>query len=296
MTIIKIAREKVNKIDEYKLGSDPEFAVVDITTGEHKSIIGKLGGTKNKPIVVKGDMSYQEDNTLAEFTVTPTLNAKHMMEEVDFLIAYVNSILEPKGLIIDKDIVTATYSDEELNNKKARAFGCTPSYSAWDLLEGEIPANASMLPTRSGGGHIHIGIANNNFETSVEIARNFDLFCGLPSVFTCSDTIRKNSYGKAGECRFKSYGVEVRSLSNHIFNNINLLEYYFKQVNSAVKAMNNGFFFSDCPQEDVDGVINAINTHNEQAALHYMEKYEIMPYSDYIDIKINNLKTKLKQE
>lgn len=135
----------VQPINNVLIGSDPEYPIRDIKTNKPRSVVGLLGGTKHKPIYIDKHLSYQEDNVNVEFTVTPTTDPLQMLEEVNLLIDYCNTLLAPKGVYIDKDSVTAEYAEEELNSEVARLFGCSSSDNCWTLEQNESPDNTLML-------------------------------------------------------------------------------------------------------------------------------------------------------
>jgi hypothetical protein len=98
----------------------------------------------------------------------------------------------------------------------AKRLGCQPSLNAHD-------PNATIQvspfhPTRSAGGHVHIGFhrpANFNSRTYVLI---LDILLGNTSVLIDRDPLnveRRQVYGRAGEYRLPAHGLEYRVLSNY---------------------------------------------------------------------------------
>jgi hypothetical protein len=110
----------------------------------------------------------------------------------------------------------------------ARVLGCQPSLNIYDPgATVNVPAN---YPIRSAGGHIHIGLtghvdgrANGGYPklhtkaNAVRIIQAMDILVGNTCVLLDRDKmqpIRREVYGRAGEYRLPSYGVEYRTLSN----------------------------------------------------------------------------------
>lgn len=270
---------KIKPIQNVLIGSDPEYIVRDLGTNEPKSVVGKLGGSKYDPIYIDKHMSYQEDNVNVEFTVTPTTDPKEMLREIHFLKDYCNNLLSKKGLVIDMDTVSAEYSDEELNSDVAKTFGCSSSDDCWVLLTRESPDNT--LNIRCAGGHFHISYDNPDYQTSMMLARAFDLYLGIPSLLLDKDTNRRKLYGLAGDVRLTGYGFEYRTLSNHITQEQEYLEYYFFQIFNAIEAVNNGLRLNDL--EQANQICNAINTYNTQQAQYLMEQNKIISFKEFME-------------
>jgi hypothetical protein len=284
MNIAKISN--IQPINNVLIGSDPEYMVRDIKTNKPRSIVGLLGGTKDKPIYIDKHMSYQEDNVNVEYTVTPTTDYKQMLSEIDYLTEFCNGLLISKGVYIDKDTVSAEYEQSELNSKVAKLFGCSSSDNSWTLMQNESPDNTLMI--RCCGGHFHISYDNPDFDTSIALARALDLYLGVPSILLDEDRDRRKLYGLAGEIRMTSYGVEYRVLSNHITQKEEYLAYYFYQINKAIEAVNNGLILND--SELALQIINCINTYNTQQAEYIMEQYNI----DNLETFLKNKETMLE--
>jgi hypothetical protein len=72
------------------------------------------------------------------------------------------------------------------------------------------------------------------------MARLMDRYLGVPSLGWDKDQIRRKTYGKAGNCRVKEYGVEYRALSNAWLFEPTIMRYVFDATIKAAKALKNG--------------------------------------------------------
>jgi hypothetical protein len=72
------------------------------------------------------------------------------------------------------------------------------------------------------------------------MARLMDRYVGVPSLGWDKDQIRRKTYGKAGNCRVKEYGVEYRALSNAWLFEPTIMRYVFDATMWAAKALKNG--------------------------------------------------------
>lgn len=108
---------------------------------------------------------------------------------------------------------------KELSDK-AKTFGCAPSFNNYTSSVSVIPVDASKYQYRSAGGHLHIGdvTVKKYLQKEVDLTIKFlDLICGNTCVLIDTDPAQKERrkvYGKAGEYRLPSYGIEYRTLSN----------------------------------------------------------------------------------
>ena len=253
------------------IGSDPEWF---LTNGKTPiSVIGKVGGTKNKPKRIDElgeDFAIQEDNVALEYNTPPTDDVSYWADCHSRMHEYIKNLLKPMGL---KPLIkgSVTFPDNELSDPRAWIFGCEPDFNAWT---GKInPMPLSENPNlRSAGGHIHIGVKYNKL-TKVQklfLVRNMDLHVGLPLMILDPDQERQQLYGKAGAFRFKSYGVEYRTPSNFWTRTKRLTTNVAYASERAFMACFDNY---KVPQ-DVQVVIDS---HDVAGAKTLMEKYGISP-------------------
>lgn len=207
------------------IGADPEILLLDRNTGNHRAVVGLVGGTKEKPIPIVGMESHfpagaamQEDNVMLEFNTVPAVDSETFQQNVRLTVECLDHyVLQPLGLSYSSKCY-GEYSDRELASPQAQQFGCSPDMDAY--LGG--PAKA-VLPAEVGrqrfaGGHVHLGYSNPAEVPEFVIVQLCDAFLGLAEVrFTrgrYGQGPRRQTYGTAGRYRPKPYGVEYRTLSN----------------------------------------------------------------------------------
>lgn len=263
---------EVNKlIQNITIGSDPEAFLVNKSTGEVVSAIDLIPGSKEEPSPMIGlpdGFNIQTDNVMVEWCVPAVTTAEELYNNIQKCIAYTNGIIPSELEVL---VVPSAYLDSKyLKSKKATTFGCEPSFNAWTYTTNDAPSNKTNL--RTAGGHIHIGYDNPNEDVSIDIVRTLDLFLNVPSLILDKDTERKKMYGKAGEFRFKSYGVEFRGLSNYWIANLEYTKFVFEAIKRATTFINNGEKISD---ENQFYIQEAINTNNKELAHKLINEYQL---------------------
>lgn len=199
---------------KFSLGADPEFFIED-KYGRVKSIIGRIGGTKEKPkfITDHRDFAIQEDNVAAEYNIPPTYIRDHFYGHIKLPQDAIKSILGTDSFQISHDSAIS-FPEEELNNEMAWIFGCEPDFDAWNMCENKKPS-AKDKNLRTAGGHVHVGTKLSGVDDMVNLVRAMDLHLGVWSVMADErGATRRQLYGKAGAFRPKPYGLEYRVLSN----------------------------------------------------------------------------------
>lgn len=247
-----------------KIGADPEVFLINPKTGEFVSAIGLVGGTKHIPLQIEGmkkGFTLQEDNVALEFGIPPATSSTTFVKHIHAIMEQgLNKVPE---LDFSK-LSCVQFPKKELMHPAARIFGCEPSFNAWTGKENEKP-EADDPTLRSAGGHIHI-------ETSLNpntVGQACDLFLGIPSMLMDKQGMqRRKLYGKAGDIRYKPYGLEYRSLSNFwIFD-----EKYIRWVWNGVRAV---LKFVEEGNEVPEAVETIINYNDLQLAKHFVREYKL---------------------
>jgi hypothetical protein len=245
-------------INQVKRGADPELFLRSIAGNFPVTSIGLIGGSKEEPRQLGGGYALQEDNVAVEFNIPPAENKDQFVASIQYVLGYLEQELTPKGLKLDIS-ATMEFAPEDLEHPQAQKLGCDPDYNAWTQSMNPRPIAPPTL--RSSGGHLHIGYENPNDETSIEIIKAHDLFCGVASVVYDSDTRRRSIYGKAGAHRIKNYGVEYRTLSNYWIKTPELTEWLFNQSEKAIKFLNDGHTISNKWAKKIVRCINTGDTN-----------------------------------
>ena len=241
---------------EILLGCDPEVFVK--RNGIFHSAHALIPGDKKNPFKVdKG--AVQVDGMALEFNIEPA----HSCDEFVTNISTVFEIL--KGMVSEYQIVTtpvADFTEEVMKSqpKEALELGCDPDYNAWTGYENVKPD--SDRPMRTASGHIHVGWTDGedihdpvHQSSCNSVAKQLDFFLGLPSLFIDDDVRRRSMYGKAGCVRYKSYGVEYRTLSNVWLSSVELMKWVYESTVAAMTQLRSGNHLAE-KYGDVQEIIN----------------------------------------
>lgn len=266
-----------------KVSSDPEFPVID-SDGIHRSIIGKIGGSKKEPRAIEYG-HVQEDNVLIEMNPIPSDNREGFILNHTNILNEISEILKPLDLSIDIS-ATALFSDDELAHDLAKLAGCEPDFNAWFMCSNS-PPDLSATNMRSAGGHLHVSFdeANSYENKRIEVVRSFDIYGTLPSVLLDDNVERRKLYGKAGCYRPKFTtnrdpydGVELRSLSNFWLKSRELMGWAFDAVELAIKNSDRVVAITEETPKIIDRVISSINRSDRNEA-RSLCKYLGVPYA-----------------
>lgn len=214
-----------------KFGSDPELFIRHKKTGNMVSSHNLIPGTKEKPHKVnKG--AIQVDGVAAEFNIDPVSTLEEWVENHEAVIKELEHYMGNQFELVYEPI--AYFSEEYFRSlpEETQQLGCTPDFNAWTGKQNP-PPNAHQLSgdkgiMRTASGHIHIGwTSDRNVDDEEHRRRCFELVKLSDRRLTCPlskthpdpavkemDRERRNLYGKAGACRVKPYGVEIRAPSN----------------------------------------------------------------------------------
>jgi hypothetical protein len=201
---------------KFKLGCDPELFLLN-EHNEYRSAIDTFGGDKRHPrqLMELGDgFCVQEDNVALEFNIPPSSDEPTFVNNVNRIVNFLaESAKDQFGLLFSTESATL-FPAEQLQDIRALTFGCDPDYNAWTGRQNPRPKGVDER-LRSAGGHVHVGLEDIiERKEKRRLIRLMDLHLGIPSVVMDHGDMRKELYGKHGAMRFKSYGVEYRTLSN----------------------------------------------------------------------------------
>lgn len=244
------------KINSFTIGTDPELFLE--RDGVIISAAGLIGGTKKNPKLISDEgHAVQEDNVMVEFNTPPAYSKDEFINHINFVKEYLNTLCELYPGTKLNYTTSAEFDDETLSTKQARMIGCEPSYNVY--LQKMNPRPSAKTSWRSCGGHIHIGYDNPNESTTELIIYAMDMILGLQSILMDDDIIRKKSYGKAGEFRFKDFGCEYRVLSNFWIKNDELIDWVYESTLQAINLVNSDII-DELIKEYSDDVKLAIDT------------------------------------
>ncbi len=251
------------------LGADPEVFVGD--DNGVKSIIGKIGGTKEfpRPLFEIGEgFAVQEDNVALEFNIPASKNKREFVRNITKATSFLETMVhDMHGYKFVKDSAVS-FPEEELQDVRSHVFGCDPDFNAWTKSINPKP-RAQDRNLRSCGGHVHVG-CGPDFDITSGV-KWCDLMLSVPAVKMDTGLLRKSLYGKAGAFRAKPYGFEYRSLSNFWIFNKRYIGWVYDNTKRALVAVKAGRSLD----EDQDAILDAINNNNHKAADYLIEKYDL---------------------
>lgn len=215
------------------VGTDPEFFLID-RRGDYPEYIPAhhfFAGTKEEPMQVDENVSLLTDNVMLEANVPPASSADELVGNISHIMSVIRSYL-PEG--IELAIVPDAFFNEKERDDKYYEFGCDPDFNIW-TEEPNIPS----IPEdkRFAGGHIHIGYDGANPATSGRLVRLLDYYLYYA---IGGNSERDQYYGMMGLCRFKDYGVEYRSPSNHWLSENDLIRLVFNKSVECVDMLKQG--------------------------------------------------------
>lgn len=260
-------------IKNVMLGSDPELFIINSKTKEVVSSIGLIPGEKGDPWTEGLPEGYglEIDNILAEFNIPPCKTKKEWIHHMNFMKDFIRDFVKKVNPDYDIMHVASQHVNPAiLNNPIAQLFGCSVSYNAYTKGPNPKP-EGDKTNLRSCGVHVHVSYNNNDVDTSIDLVKMFDMFLGVPSVILDPDTERRSLYGKAGDFRICSYGVEFRVLSGYFLKDDKTIGFMWDQAMKAIDAYNNGMF----PMFE-DRVQHIINTSDVKEAERFVKQFNIL--------------------
>lgn len=225
----------------FLIGSDPEVFVADSDTKKVKSIIGILGGTKDEPVKITHNCAIQEDNILAEFNIPPVNTKEDFIYFINHCKDYISTLAASRNLSLHYSS-SEIISEDVLQDEKAKVFGCSPSINIITETISSIEIESlseDLQKLRTSGFHIHFGYDNPTDEENERIVLAFELLTSIPlNKYDNDKHNRRELYGKFGDCRFKDYGVECRSLGGYFLKNDETLSLVWDNIQKSIDLFN----------------------------------------------------------
>lgn len=241
------------------VGCDPEVFVRK--NGVFTSAWGLIRGDKKNPQKVHRG-AVQVDGMALEFNIDPAADQ-------DEFCLNVQTVLDTMKLMVPEyEVVATPVADFDpahlaIQPPEALELGCEPDYNAW--TEGQNPRPNGQRPMRTASGHVHIGWTDGEKHDDPihqarcnAVAKQMDFFLGLPSLLFDDNVRRREMYGKAGAVRYKSYGVEYRTLSNAWLNSPELMKWVFRSTKKGVEEVMKGNMLVE-KYGDIQEIINTSN-------------------------------------
>lgn len=191
-------------------------------------------------------------------------------------------------------LVEVSKTELDSLSQETRVLGCMPSHNFYGTKP--IDVDPLLYRKRSSGGHIHMGLSlpiYSKYDKSANDHRSrlvplCDILVGQLSVLLDRDpgaAERRENYGRAGEYRLPSHGLEYRTTSNFWLRDYILMSFVFGMAGFAISVLDATLQGNDLEQElanvvDIERVARAINTNDFDLALSnfcvirpFLEKY-----------------------
>jgi len=239
------------------VGCDPEVFVRK--GGTFLSAFGLIQGDKKNPQKVNRG-AVQVDGMALEFNIDPAHSEDEFCLNVQDVFATMCSMV-PGYEVIATPVAHFDPEYMKTQPKEALELGCDPDYNAWTKMA-NIKPNGER-PMRTASGHIHIGWTHDEHIDDLNhrnrcdmVTQQLDFYLGLGSLAYDNDTERREMYGKAGCCRYKSYGVEYRTLSNAWLRSEKLMRWAYRNTIAGVERVMAGDLLVN-KYGDIQDIINS---------------------------------------
>lgn len=249
------------------VGCDPEVFVKK--DGVFKSAHGLIVGNKKSPQKIHRG-AVQVDGMALEFNIDPAASEDEFCLNVQDVFNAMCAMV-PGYEVVATPVAHFDPAYMEQQPEEALELGCDPDFNAWNGMANPRPdGNRSF---RTASGHVHIGWTNGvDTSSGIHLAqanaavKQMDFYLGLPSLLYDPDSERREMYGKAGACRYKSYGVEYRTLSNAWLKSEKLMRWVFRAVQKGMEDLMQGKELVKT-FGDVQEIINTSNVTEAKAII-----------------------------
>lgn len=266
--------------DGFKFGCDPELFVKN-EKGVYVTAAGLIPGTKEEPYKVKYG-AVQVDGMAAEFNIDPAENFADFNRNIQAVLGQLQSMLPPGHTLDAVPAVHFTPEEWEKAPPEAKELGCSPDYNAWTGGVNSPPNDPTDPYLRTASGHIHLGWIEDaelsdpqHLMNCRDIVKQLDWYLGGWSLRMDNDTERRRLYGKAGACRYKTYGVEYRVLSNFWISTRERRLAVWNRLQMAITDMRKANLAEKAPAGHVEALIGSINGSVRDPAMEGLYRYPL---------------------
>lgn len=250
------------------------------------------------------------DGVQAELHPSPASCREILARGIRDCLITVNSSAGSKGVKVDfRQVVDIEKEELDKMADENKKFGCSESmntHKAGINKVTTISADPLKYLKRSAGGHIHMGapktvevrtghtpdgfstwgtLSNSYFEVlknPEHLVPILDILVGNTCVMLDTDPAnkeRRKNYGKAGEYRLPSYGLEYRTLSNFWLRGMPLFSFAFGLARQAVNLCQQSTDEHDYRKElmslvSMSDIRKAINNNDKELATRNFARIE----------------------
>ena len=158
--------------------------------------------------------------------------------------------------------------------KEEKRFGCSPTMNIYSPRSRIVTGMRERF--RAAGGHVHFSLMENQKENLSRLVAVMDIVVGNTCVMIDRDpnnARRRKIYGRAGEYRVKSYGMEYRVLSNFWLRSYTLWSLVSQLGRNAISIEKSGMSEELIARFDMRKIRRAINNNDIVLA---RENFEIL--------------------
>lgn len=256
---------KFKHLSNISFGSDPETMIFNRKLNKIVSAIPVLKNDKNNPIKLESCKIYA-DNTLLEAAFAPSQTKEEFVNTFRNVFKNIKNYLGEDFEL--KPQAAHVYDATELQDRQAWEIGCSPNYDAYRESANEMNGFTDGLRTASC--HIHLGNEKlKDCATRIAAIKLLDVFLGCGSVIFDKDPSsldRRRYYGRAGEFRPTTYGLEYRPLSPYVLNSPKLIELVYDLIQHSMGYIGGGQHNQFLQTIDLEEVKKSINTCDKELA------------------------------
>ena len=282
---------------DVSLGCDPEFFFKDDkgnTTGSEK-ILPPTGIKTDQATMDecqrKGMRCMNIGSQIVVDGVQAEINPKEatcravMGYEISNCFRDLSRALKGRNVKVDvAPVVEVSQAEMDTLSDASKVFGCAPSTNVYTQGTSKIKVDPRKYTKRSAGGHLHLGdydyrsdYTPAQWSRTFKALKNVDVMVPMLDIIvgnTCvlldrdpSNKERRKNYGRAGEFRLKSYGIEYRTLSNFWLRSYPLMGLVMGLARFAVNAVaqstpENDYAKAFMSLVNRDDIVKAIQTNN----------------------------------
>lgn len=281
---------KAKKVDDYDMskpliakegfafGCDPEAFIFE--NDKPIPAVDIIPGTKHEPYPVKCG-AVQVDGMAAEFNIDPVSTYEDWEKNITTVLGELKKFLRPgqelrftPSVRFDPEVFNATPDH-------AKELGCQPDFDAWTGGVNNPPEPADPF-LRCIGGHVHLSWTKDEDLSDLQhllncqdLAKQLDFYLGAWSTTIDTDVTRRSMYGKMGAIRYKTYGVEYRTLSSFWVETPELRRQVWDRMNAAIHAMSNIYMPDRAPSKVINWLRESINKGHSHGDLNYFLQYPV---------------------
>lgn len=273
------------------IGSDPEVFIVDKTNEVVPAF--RIAPPQPKDAKKLPSRSYDpyNDGFGLEFQTEAATCINYLTDDIHCGLWRAHKLaLRENGYINLSDAMTI--SDISQYSAADVRLGCTPSLNAWGEPPA-VPQDPYAMDFRTIGMHVHLGFLSGK-KPAAAVVKNLDLLMGplLTSLLAgLEDPRRRTVYGRAGEYRAKSYGLEWRTPSAANMHHPVLTHFLFSYSRLAAMMTTESFDMSTLVDADrVRAFVNACDPDEarkflKENALGYKQFLGGIANGEYYDSK-----------